>query len=102
MYLAPFEHRNKRAQTYIFPAQLSGAEPFLDHLYKNINTLSDRPVLLVWGMQDFAFQESERRRFETLFPDHTTVLLENAGHFIQEDAPKDISNAISDWFKRKK
>lgn len=100
MYLAPFNRRDKRSQTHIFPAQLQAANKFLSNISENLHTLSDRPVLLVWGMKDFAFQEPERSRFEAIFPDHETVLLENSGHFIQEDSPNEISSAIRCWFKQ--
>jgi len=39
----------------------------------------------------------ERKRWEQLFPNHRTVILEGAGHFIQEDAPDEIVNAIESW-----
>jgi haloalkane dehalogenase len=39
----------------------------------------------------------ERRRWEAVFPDHRTVLLEGAGHYIQEDALDEIISAILDW-----
>ena len=100
MYLAPFNDRHKRSQTHIFPAQLRDANKFLTNISGNLHTLSDRPALIVWGLQDFAFQEPERSRFEAIFPDHKTVLLENSGHFIQEDAPNEISTAIRNWFKQ--
>lgn len=102
MYLAPFAARENRSQTHIFPAQLRDADDFLGNIYQKLPSLSDRPALLVWGMQDFAFQEPERSRFESLFPNHQTVLLENAGHFIQEDAPQEITTAIRNWFKQQK
>ncbi len=31
---------------------------------------------------------------------HETILLKNAGHFIQEDAPAEISIAIRKWYAR--
>jgi haloalkane dehalogenase len=98
MYRAPFAARKDRSPTHIFPAQLSDARPFLAHIYQNLNSLSNRPVLIVWGMKDFAFQEPERKRFEQLFPNHKTVLLEDAAHFIQEDAPVEVCLAIRSWY----
>ncbi len=100
MYLGPFVDRENRAPTHISPAQLRDASAFLDEIYQKLSTLADRPVLLTWGLKDFAFQEPERTRFESLFPHHETLLLENAAHFIQEDAPGEISIAIADWHKR--
>lgn len=101
MYTAPFANRDKRKQTHIFPDQLSAAKPFLSKIYQHINSLSDRSVLIVWGTQDFAFQKPERIHFESIFPNHKTVLLENAGHFIQEDAPKEIADAIRMFYQNR-
>lgn len=100
MYLAPFAGRAHRSQVHIFPAQLWDAREFLGSVYRNLPSLGDRPALLVWGLQDFAFKEPERHRFESLFPKHHTVLLKNAGHFIQEDASREISSAIRVWLKQ--
>jgi haloalkane dehalogenase len=97
MYLAPFAERAMRMPTHVFPAQLWEADTFLQTVYDGLPELSERPALIVWGLKDFAFQEPERSRFESLFPKHRTVLLENAGHFIQEDAPEEIAAAIRDW-----
>jgi haloalkane dehalogenase len=32
-----------------------------------------------------------------MFPNHRTVILEGAGHYIQEDAPEEIIEAIREW-----
>jgi haloalkane dehalogenase len=48
----------------------------------------------VWPTRDIAFREPERRRWEELFPDHRTVMLEGAGHYIQEEKPDEIVAAI--------
>lgn len=99
MYLAPFAERAMRTPTHVFPAQLWEADTFLQTVYDGLLELSERPALIVWGLKDFAFQEPERTRFESLFPKHSTVLLENAGHFIQEDAPEAIAAAIRAWHR---
>lgn len=56
--------------------------------------LRERPVLLCWATNDFAFRERELKYWETTFPNHRRVLLEGAGHYIQEDAAPDIAAAI--------
>lgn len=99
MYLAPFAERGSRIATHAFPAQLWDADSFLQSVYDGLPQLADRPALIVWGSKDFAFQKPERSRFETLFPTHQTVLLENAGHFIQEDTPQEIAKAIRAWHR---
>lgn len=72
---------------------------FLNNIYLKLNRLSDRPILLVWDLKDFAFKEPERARFESMFDKHQTVLLDNAGHFIQEDAPDKIATAIRQFYQ---
>ena len=101
MYLAPFAQRRSRQATHIFPAQLRQASAFLLRVRAGLDTLADRPALIVWGQQDFAFQEPERSRFEQLFPSHHTVLLDGAAHFIQEDAPDAIIAAVRGWFAQR-
>lgn len=100
MYLAPFSQRAKRQPTHIFPKQLRAAEAFLSDIHQRLSLLSNKPALILWGEKDFAFQESERTRFENLFPNHDTVLLADTGHFIQEDQPEKIITAINSWFKK--
>jgi haloalkane dehalogenase len=99
MYLAPFRRVGSRAPTHIFPRQLRHAAPFLRNVADNLPRLADKPALIVWGEKDFAFQAPERSRFEQLFPKGRTVLLPEAGHFIQEDAPTEIVTAFRRWFR---
>jgi len=98
MYHAPFKDSSNRKQTHIFPAELWDADKFLDKVHKGLKSIADKPALIVWGIEDFAFQEPERERFEKVFTNHKTILLKDAGHFIQEDAPHKISDAIKVWY----
>jgi len=72
----------------------------LAEVEQGLEAVRDRPALLVWGTKDVAFRAPERRRWEQLFADHRTVLLEGAGHYIQEDAADEIVSAIIEWHKR--
>jgi haloalkane dehalogenase len=81
----------------VFPREILASRPFLADLEHRLAQLSDRPALIVWPTKDVAFRDREQRRWEKLFPDHHTVLLEGAGHYIQEDAADEIVTAIRDW-----
>lgn len=98
MYLAPFQSRDRRAPTHIAPLQLVEARSFLSNIDQNLSAISEKPALIIWGLEDFAFQKPERTRFEKVFPLHKTVLLEKAGHFLQEDKPDEISAEIRNWY----
>ncbi len=60
------------------------------------STLSDEPIVLVWGMKDPAFgRGGVLERWEATFPQARVIRLETAGHYIQEDAPDQITDAIT-------
>jgi len=96
-YRGPFPNAPARVPTWIFPREILGSRPFLSRVEGGLGELRDRPALVVWPTKDVAFREPERQRWEEVFPDHHTVLLEGAGHYIQEDAPEEIVAAIRDW-----
>jgi haloalkane dehalogenase len=96
-YRGPFPTPGSRRPTAVFPREILASRPFLADIERRLAQLSDRPALIVWPTKDVAFGDRERERWEELFPDHRTVLLEGAGHYIQEDAPDEIVTAIQGW-----
>jgi pimeloyl-ACP methyl ester carboxylesterase len=44
-------------------------------------------ALVVWGDADIASGNAELWRWEQIFTDHHSVIVEGAGHFVQSDAP---------------
>ena len=99
MYLAPWQDRGRRTAATVAPRQLIKASTYLREVEANLNKLADRPTLIVWGKADFAFGECERSRFEQIFPQHQTVLFDNASHFLQEDEGERIAEAIRNFCK---
>jgi haloalkane dehalogenase len=96
-YRGPFPTPASRVPTAVFPREILDSRPFLAEIERRLPQLSDRPALLVWPTKDVAFGDRERKRWEQLFPDHRTVVLEGAGHYIQEDAAEEIVTAIRSW-----
>jgi haloalkane dehalogenase len=93
-YLAPWSDPMRRGPAVIAPRQLVAATPYLANIEANLHTLADRPALIVWGSKDFAFREVNRMRFEAAFPNHRTVLFDDASHFLQEDVGERIAEAF--------
>jgi haloalkane dehalogenase len=96
-YRGPFPTPASRWPTAVFPREILASRPFLADIERGLPRLSGRPALIVWPTKDVAFGDRERRRWEELFADHRTVLLEGAGHYIQEDAADEIVTAIRSW-----
>ena len=96
-YRGPFPDPASRLPVHVFPREILRSIPFLAEVERGLPALRDRPALIVWPTKDVAFREPERRRWEQVFPNHRTILLEGAGHYIQEDSPDEIVAAIRDW-----
>ncbi len=60
---------------------------------------SGTPVLLVWGMQDPVLPASILYQWQHLYPHATTHEIEDASHFLQEDAPERIVQWIETFLK---
>ncbi len=99
-YRGPFADEASRAATHALPRELVAGTEFLAGVESGLSRLRHLPVLIVWGVRDFALRRQERERFERWFPNHRTVLLERAAHFVQEDAPDEIAEAILHWWRR--
>ena len=97
-YREPFAQKDRRRPTWRFPRELLASKPYMEDLEARLPLVVDLPTLFVWGGSDFALRKNvELPRFERLFPNHRTVVLPEAKHFFQEDAPAEVANAIRDW-----
>jgi haloalkane dehalogenase len=96
-YRGPFPTPASRRPMHVFPREILQSRPLLAEVERGLAQLADRPALIVWPTRDIAFREPERKRWEELFPNHRTVILEGAGHYIQEDAADEIVAAIRGW-----
>jgi haloalkane dehalogenase len=96
-YRGPFPTPESRRPVHVLPREILASRPFLSEIEQGLAKLSERPALLVWPTKDIAFGHPERKRWEQVFPNHRTVILEGAGHYIQEDAADEIVTAIRDW-----
>jgi pimeloyl-ACP methyl ester carboxylesterase len=59
----------------------------------------DRPLLLCWGEHDPFIGAGERRRFAAAFSQHETLSIPHVGHFVPEDAPETMADAVSAWLQ---
>jgi haloalkane dehalogenase len=90
-----------RAGIARMPKEILAARPLLERLAREVpDKLGAKPALLVCGMKDFAFRPGPNLpRMRATFGDHVLVELPHAKHYIQEDAPEQITDAIRDRFR---
>lgn len=99
-YIAVVPTPQSRRGIAVFPKQIRAARPWLTELERRVeSTLSEKPIVLVWGMKDPAFGRfGVLERWQAAFPQAKVTRLEDAGHYIQEDAPEQIVDAIADAY----
>ncbi len=94
-YMDALPTAESRKGCYVFPRQIIASTPWLEQLWNKIGVLRDKPALFVWGMKDVAFREKELRRWQSALPNSRTVRLPTVGHFVAEEAPEELGQAVS-------
>jgi haloalkane dehalogenase len=103
-YDAPFPTPESKAGALAFPEHVP-TEP--DHpnaaaMLRVRDALRDwrKPASVIWGAEDGVLPPAVAERFVELIPGASgPVLLEGAGHFLQEDRPAELSAAILDFLQ---
>jgi pimeloyl-ACP methyl ester carboxylesterase len=102
-YRAPFPDYWSRAGTLAFQREIPLTErdrsaPLMASIHERLPDLS-LPVLLVWGMRDPVFQPVFLDQWRELFPEAETVELDDASHFLVEDSPDAVTEAIEGFLR---
>ncbi len=97
MYKRPHPTPQSRVPVHVMPREILAAHELLSEVEQGLPRVAHLPALIVWGDRDRAFKEPQRLRWERTFPNHMTVILKGASHYIQEDAPEEIIGAIKEW-----
>ena len=66
----------------------------MKRIEQSLSQFSNTPILLIWGMRDPVLSPSVLHLWQRLYPHAKTYELEDASHFLQEDAPESIVSWI--------
>ena len=99
-YLRALPDAEARRGCYIFPKQIVDSTEWLRRIWSSVPVLRDKPALFVWGMEDVAFREKELKQWLNAFPQARIVRLLRVGHFVQEEAPEELAQAVEDFLSR--
>ena len=94
-YAGPYPTPELRRPQTIFPREILASCDYLEQVETGLAKLRDKPTILLWGDSDGGFREGELRRFQQLLPNAETVSLRHARHFVQEDAPEALCEAVT-------
>jgi haloalkane dehalogenase len=70
----------------------------LAKLESQLGELSAMPAALIWGMKDWCFRPECLRRFEQHWPEAKVIEIEDAGHYVLEDANAEVLDGIENFF----
>ncbi|HZR44758.1 MAG TPA: alpha/beta fold hydrolase [Ktedonobacteraceae bacterium] len=71
----------------------------MKQIEQGLSQFTQIPVLLIWGMRDPVLPESVLRIWQHLYPQAITHKIEDASHFLQEDAPEQIVHWIAEFLE---
>ncbi len=97
--LAPYGSWSEREQTWRFVADIPMREDHpswapLAGIADGLEGLRGLPMEIVWGMQDWCFSPLFLAGWEQRFPDVPVTRLDDVGHYVMEDAPEEVLEAI--------
>ena len=91
--------RGKRIAAYAFALELSNANEWWQNLWERLHTLSPNKFLFFWGMKDKFIPPYELENWKSRLPGIRCMMFEDAGHFVQEEKPDEMSKAIEEFIK---
>ncbi len=82
----------------VFPREIVTGRPYLREVEALLPRLTGKPALLLWPDSDPGLGCAELARWQRLLPASRTVVLEQVGQFVDEDAPDEVAAAIGTWW----
>jgi haloalkane dehalogenase len=94
-YLAPYDSYAHRIAIlkFVQDIPMSPTHPtykLVEAIGKGLPTLNDRPMLIIWGKQDWCFTTDFLAEWQKRFPHAEVKLVPDAGHYVVEDAHERI------------
>ena len=95
IYTAPFSTPESRIGTWVFPKEINDSSEWMGRSADKFHLLNDKSLEFVWGMRDPAFKhKSIINTWKSYFPDRRWTMINNASHYLQETAFKEIAEAV--------
>jgi haloalkane dehalogenase len=102
--LAPYDSWANRVAIHRFVADIPMTRRHptwekLAHIEDGLPSFADRPIQAIWGMRDWCFQPSCLDRFLKHFPGAEVHRLDDAGHYVIEDAHERIIPLVAEFLE---
>ncbi len=103
-YVTPYAGSRSALATWRFVEDIPMDEghpsrSLVEELGASLERFEDLPTLLLWGEKDWCFVPTFRDELLRRMPWAKSVPLEDAGHYLFEDEPARIQNALSEFIQ---
>ncbi len=103
--LAPYHSWNHRTAIYRFVKDIPAAPTHrtwdvLENIESQLPQLSTWPILMMWGMKDWCFRPECLRRLQKAWPEAEVHEIDDAGHYVIEDAPEQVASSVAEFLER--
>ena len=104
-YLAPYDNFANRVANLRFVQDIpispdSPSYSVIQHIEENLKLFREHPVQIIWGAHDFVFNDHFLKRWQEIFPQAEVHLMEDAGHFVVEDAHERILPMMKEFLQK--
>jgi haloalkane dehalogenase len=104
-FLLPYDSWANRVAVHRFVQDIPMSakhptRPVLDGIEAKLPLFTDREKLILWGGEDFCFNDHFLARWRAIYPDAETHRYGNAGHYLLEDAGADALDRIKRFLQK--
>jgi len=98
-YLEPTREKSRRYHHHAILATILDSHEYLVDLEQRLQAVREMPLLLTFGDTDDAYKAGFMQRWQQMFPNQRSFIIEGGTHFPQEDDPQGIVKAIRSWWQ---
>ncbi len=104
-YLAPYDNFSNRVAILRFVQDIpmrrdSPSYSVVQHIEANLKLFQNHPVQIIWGARDFVFNDRFLKRWRKIFPQAEVHRMEDAGHYVVEDAHERIVPLLREFLRK--
>ena len=101
-YTKPFANKAQRNGTLAFAKSLLNDQEWFEEIWNRKQSISSKPILLIWGMKDPVIKPHYLDKFLNGFTNSKAIKLETIGHFPQEEQPDQVASEIKNLLTENK
>lgn len=99
-YTRPFANKTLRNGALAFARSLLNDQDWFEERWQKRQAISKKPTQFIWGMKDPIIKPHYLEKFQSGFPNSTTMKLETSGHVPQEEEPEKVAKGIHSFMQK--